>query len=93
MYKHDSLHEQTCADAYLTPCIRTYLEQFTKGFDADFMKNVRVTFMQSDGGLCSMKNFNGYKAVLSGPAGGVVGYVHTTYQHFNELSYPLIYTL
>ena len=40
--------------------------------------------MQSDGGLCSMNNFNGYKAVLSGPAGGVIGYVHTTYKHFDN---------
>eukprot|EP01083_Nonionella_stella_P200933 735406_1 len=76
--------QTTCADAYLTPCIRQYVDTFSKGFDKDFKANCRVTFMQSDGGLCSMDHFNGYKAVLSGPAGGVVGYVHTTYQYFNK---------
>ena len=54
------------------------------GFDKDFSTNVRLSFMQSDGGLCLMENFNGYRAVLSGPAGGVVGYVQTTYNQFNQ---------
>ena len=48
------------------------------GFDSDFVSNVHLSFMQSDGGLCLMPNFSGFKAVLSGPAGGVVGYVETT---------------
>ena len=35
-------------------------------------KKLHVLFMQSDGGLTPMDNFNGSRAVLSGPAGGVV---------------------
>lgn len=44
-----------CADAYLSPCIQTYLKQFVAGFDADFLKNVQVSFMQSDGGLAPIE--------------------------------------
>ncbi|TMW56149.1 hypothetical protein Poli38472_008797 [Pythium oligandrum] len=67
----------TCADAYLTPVIKTYLASFCAGFD-DGLDNVKISFMQSDGGLARMKNFHGHRAILSGPAGGVVGYARTT---------------
>ena len=70
----------TCVDAYLTPVIKRYLESFSNGFDIDLMKNAKVTFMQSDGGLTPMNNFFGNRAILSGPAGGVVGYAKTSYQ-------------
>jgi len=40
-----------CADAYLTPCIHKYLNQFRSGFDEHMEKNTKVWFMQSDGGL------------------------------------------
>jgi len=63
-----------CADAYLTPCIQQYISQFRKGFDENMEKNTKVWFMQSDGGLVPVDKFSGYRAVLSGPAGGVVGY-------------------
>lgn len=43
-------------------------------------QDVQVLFMRSDGGLAPMDAFNGSRAVLSGPAGGVVGYSATTYQ-------------
>ncbi|XP_031202901.1 5-oxoprolinase isoform X2 [Mastomys coucha] len=43
-------------------------------------QNVQVLFMRSDGGLAPMDAFSGSRAVLSGPAGGVVGYSATTYQ-------------
>ena len=43
-------------------------------------QNVQVLFMRSDGGLAPMEAFSGSRAVLSGPAGGVVGYSATTYQ-------------
>ncbi|XP_051872774.1 5-oxoprolinase isoform X2 [Pristis pectinata] len=66
-----------CADAYLTPCIRKYISGFCGGFQ-DTLKDVRVLFMQSDGGLTPMDKFNGSRAILSGPAGGVVGYAVTT---------------
>ncbi|GCB82538.1 hypothetical protein scyTo_0022920, partial [Scyliorhinus torazame] len=76
-----------CADAYLTPCIKRYLSGFCAGFQ-DNLKDVRVLFMQSDGGLTPMERFNGSRAILSGPAGGVVGYAVTT--HGEECAEPVI---
>ncbi|XP_066522637.1 5-oxoprolinase [Hoplias malabaricus] len=67
-----------CADAYLTPKIHQYLSGFTTGFKGS-LKDVDVLFMQSDGGLTPMEQFSGSRAVLSGPAGGVVGYAVTSY--------------
>lgn len=61
-----------CADAYLTPHVKKYVEGFASGFK-DNLKDSRVLFMQSDGGLTPMESFNGARAILSGPAGGVVG--------------------
>jgi 5-oxoprolinase (ATP-hydrolysing) len=71
----------TCVDAYLTPIIRHYVQQFCAGFADDFMENVSVTFMQSDGGLTPATDFLGCRAILSGPAGGVVGYASTAYDY------------
>ncbi|CAL8463366.1 g2900 [Coccomyxa elongata] len=65
------------ADAYLTPHIMRYIEAFQSGFDAG-LKDVQLSFMQSDGGLSPVSSFCGHKAVLSGPAGGYVGYALTT---------------
>ncbi|XP_029678824.1 5-oxoprolinase isoform X1 [Formica exsecta] len=76
-----------CADAYLTPHIKNYLQAFSSGFK-DNLKNVNVLFMQSDGGLTPMNSFNGSRAILSGPAGGVVGYAMTTYG--KETNLPVI---
>ncbi|KAL8570454.1 hypothetical protein ACOMHN_034489 [Nucella lapillus] len=67
-----------CADAYLTPCIKNYVSSFAKGFK-DNLKNTKVLFMRSDGGLTPFQAFTGSHAILSGPAGGVVGYAVTTY--------------
>uniref|UniRef100_A0A3B4ANM3 Uncharacterized protein n=1 Tax=Periophthalmus magnuspinnatus TaxID=409849 RepID=A0A3B4ANM3_9GOBI len=72
-----------CADAYLTPKIRQYLKGFTAGFK-DALKNVDVLFMQSDGGLTPMGQFCGSRAILSGPAGGVVGYAITSYSQMEK---------
>ncbi|CAH2286095.1 5-oxoprolinase [Pelobates cultripes] len=69
-----------CADAYLTPCIQRYLDGFSNGFQ-NRLKDLQVLFMQSDGGLTPMHSFSGSRAILSGPAGGVVGYAITTYNH------------
>lgn len=78
MVKLVSRGHTTCAAAYLTPKIKNYLEGFTSGFDEN-LKNVPLTFMQSDGGLAPVQDFGGHKAILSGPAGGVVGYAKTSY--------------
>lgn len=68
-----------CAAAYLTPKITDYLAGFLAGFD-DSLKDgsVPLTFIQSDGGLAPYNDFGGHHAILSGPAGGVVGYAKTT---------------
>ncbi|XP_041970893.1 5-oxoprolinase [Aricia agestis] len=73
-----------CADAYLTPHIREYLKGFAEGF-SEGLRNSNVLFMQSDGGLTPMNMFNGSRAILSGPAGGVVGYALTSYQKETDL--------
>ncbi|CAB0043698.1 unnamed protein product [Trichogramma brassicae] len=77
----------TAADAYLTPHIKKYLKGFSKGFKNN-LEGVNVLFMQSDGGLTPMNSFNGSRAILSGPAGGVVGYAMTAYQ--KETNLPVI---
>eukprot|EP00842_Homolaphlyctis_polyrhiza_P000184 jgi/Hompol1/1166/HPOL_002658-RA len=77
----------TTADAYLTPCIKKYIAGFFSGFDQGIQQSaenrdrrgVRVEFMQSDGGLVHVNDFNGFRAILSGPAGGVVGYAMTSW--------------
>lgn len=71
----------TCVDAYLTPVIKTYLEHFKVGFHESLQagSSNKVSFMQSDGGLTPMRSFSGNRAILSGPAGGVVGYAKTSY--------------
>lgn len=78
-----------CADAYLTPAIKKYISGFQKGFEGGLgtervkkesgLKGARCEFMQSDGGLVDVDKFSGLKAILSGPAGGVVGYALTSY--------------
>lgn len=69
----------SCADAYLTPQIMEYIRSFQSGFDENIGK-VDLSFMQSDGGLAPVDKFSGHKAILSGPAAGVVGHAETTQQ-------------
>ncbi|KAL4071889.1 Hydantoinase/oxoprolinase-domain-containing protein [Scleroderma yunnanense] len=80
------------ADAYLTPILREYLDGFFAGFDAKLkdgdMGSPRVEFMGSDGGLLDLRNFSGLKSILSGPAGGVVGYALTSWDE--QKKYPVI---
>jgi 5-oxoprolinase (ATP-hydrolysing) len=57
-------------DAYLSPILRRYVDQV-----AEQLGDVDLMFMQSNGGLASAEVFRGKDAVLSGPAGGVVGSV------------------
>lgn len=64
----------SCADAYLTPHVKRYVQGFSSGFKNN-LKGTKVLFMQSDGGLTPMQNFNGARAILSGPAGGVRCYI------------------
>ena len=75
--------DTTMVDAYLNPHIRNYLENFTTGFSGEFDKD-RLLFMMSDGGLSQANGFTGSRAILSGPAGGVVGYAGTMYHRQNN---------
>jgi 5-oxoprolinase (ATP-hydrolysing) len=71
----------TVADAYLTPKLQEYTENFLSGFDLSRDKDFpsRILFMRSDGGLCMLSEAAGAEAVVSGPAGGVVGYSSTAW--------------
>ena len=65
--------DTTVVDAYLSPILRRYVERV-----AAELQGVRLLFMQSNGGLTDARRFQGKDAVLSGPAGGIVGAVRTS---------------
>lgn len=69
------------ADAYLTPVIKTYIDSISSSFEGGLenQQQCRFEFMQSDGGLVDFRRFSGLKAILSGPAAGVVGFAATSY--------------
>ncbi|CAK7206259.1 hypothetical protein SEUCBS139899_009046 [Sporothrix eucalyptigena] len=68
------------ADAYLTPKVQEYISGFRSGFHDNLeSSDTRCEFMQSDGGLVGIDRFSGFRAILSGPAGGVVGQARTSY--------------
>ncbi|MHC8492361.1 hydantoinase B/oxoprolinase family protein [Thalassospira sp. SM2505] len=64
--------DTTVVDAYLSPILRRYVDQV-----AAELGGVKLMFMQSNGGLTDAAKFQGKDAILSGPAGGVVGMVRT----------------
>ncbi|QDY70863.1 hydantoinase B/oxoprolinase family protein [Qingshengfaniella alkalisoli] len=64
-------------DAYLSPVLRRYVDRVATALDVDGGQCERLFFMQSNGGLTDAKLFQGRDAILSGPAGGVVGMVRT----------------
>ena len=64
--------DTTVVDAYLSPILRRYVDQV-----AGQMPGVPLYFMQSSGGLTEAHRFQGKDAILSGPAGGIVGMVRT----------------
>src|SRR5471030_295750 len=65
--------DTTVVDAYLSPILRRYVERV-----AGELRDVRVMFMQSNGGLTDARRFQGKDSILSGPAGGIVGAVRTS---------------
>ncbi|MFF2013120.1 hydantoinase B/oxoprolinase family protein [Streptomyces sp. NPDC058195] len=67
--------DTTVVDAYLSPILRRYVDEIAGELDG-----VRLLFMQSNGGLREAAHFRGKDAVLSGPAGGVVGMARTSEQ-------------
>ena len=64
--------DTTVVDAYLSPILRRYVEQV-----AAELRGVKLYFMQSNGGLAQADRFQGKDAILSGPAGGIVGAART----------------
>lgn len=68
--------DTTVVDAYLSPILRRYVEQVRDELGKDQADTV-LMFMQSNGGLTDASLFQGKDAILSGPAGGVVGMVRT----------------
>ena len=72
MMKFVSRGDTTVVDAYLSPILRRYVAQV-----ALEMPGVKLFFMQSSGGLTDAHAFAGKDAILSGPAGGIVGMART----------------
>ena len=62
----------TVADAYVSPVLRRYVDRLSAG-----LGGTKLYFMQSNGGLADAARFEGKDAILSGPAGGVVGAART----------------
>ncbi|MEU6876950.1 hydantoinase B/oxoprolinase family protein [Streptomyces sp. NPDC046712] len=67
--------DTTVVDAYLSPILRRYVDEVARE-----LAGIRLMFMQSNGGLREAAHFRGKDAVLSGPAGGVVGMARTSGQ-------------
>ncbi|MEO0360796.1 MAG: hydantoinase/oxoprolinase family protein, partial [Pseudomonadota bacterium] len=70
--------DTTVVDAYLSPILRRYVDQVAEELDPEGTSGCRLMFMQSSGGLTAAELFAGKDAILSGPAGGVVGAVETS---------------
>ncbi|QLQ80004.1 hypothetical protein HG537_0C06530 [Torulaspora globosa] len=86
MIKYLPRAHSAVADAYLTPVIKKYLSGIQAGLVNSTYTSLQ--FMQSDGGLVEGNKFSGLRSILSGPAGGVVGYSSTCYDQGNGI--PLI---
>jgi 5-oxoprolinase (ATP-hydrolysing) len=67
--------DTTVVDAYLSPLLRRYVDRLRAE-----LKDTPLYFMQSNGGLADAAHFQGRDAILSGPAGGIVGAVRTAEQ-------------
>lgn len=72
MIKFVSRGDTAVVDAYLSPILRRYVDQVSSQ-----MPGVPLYFMQSSGGLTDARQFQGKDAILSGPAGGIVGMART----------------
>jgi 5-oxoprolinase (ATP-hydrolysing) len=69
--------DTTVVDAYLSPVLRRYVDHVAAGLPV----SAALHFMQSNGGLAEAGSFRGKDAILSGPAGGVVGMVAASAPH------------
>ncbi len=64
--------DTTVVDAYLSPVLRRHADRL-----AGHLEGISLSFMKSDGGLTDAARFAGKDAILSGPAGGIVGCAQT----------------
>ncbi len=87
LMKFVSRGDTTVVDAYLSPILRRYVDEVerdlaggagTAGASAAAGAAPRLQFMQSSGGLTDAHRFQGKDAILSGPAGGIVGAVEVS---------------
>src|SRR5689334_6578721 len=69
--------DTTVVDAYLSPILRRYVAQVAEDLKSGEGDPIRLMFMMSSGGLTAADLFQGKDAILSGPAGGVVGMAET----------------
>ncbi|HEX8309552.1 MAG TPA: hydantoinase/oxoprolinase family protein, partial [Allosphingosinicella sp.] len=65
--------DTTVVDSYLSPVLRRYVDRVVAALGSE----ARLFFMQSSGGLTDAGAFQGKDAILSGPAGGIVGMART----------------
>lgn len=74
--------QSAVADAYLSPITTNYLTSFRKGFQGELQDAHanKLLLSQSHGGLVTHTEFTGLRAILSGPAGGVIGYARTCFE-------------
>jgi len=82
MIKFVGRGDTTVVDAYLSPVLNRYVAQVAEELGVNALNDasadgVRLMFMTSSGGLTAARLFQGRDAILSGPAGGVVGMART----------------
>ena len=81
------------ADAYLTSILRKYLDGFFNGFDAKlkyWVLELNLWELMEVYIVVDLNNFSGLKSILSGPAGGVVGYVLTSWEKYPVIGFVVI---
>ncbi|WP_099868156.1 hydantoinase B/oxoprolinase family protein [Pararhizobium haloflavum] len=76
LIKYVGRGDTTVVDAYLSPVLKRYVDQVSSELDVE-RTGARLMFMMSSGGLTAADLFQGKDAILSGPAGGVVGLAET----------------
>jgi 5-oxoprolinase (ATP-hydrolysing) len=75
--------DTTLVDAYLSPILKRYINRVSNALEG---MSGQLSFMQSSGGLTDAQHFQGKDAILSGPAGGIVGMARTAKQAgFNKI--------
>ena len=77
LIKFISRGDTTVVDAYLSPILGRYVRRVASELDLE-NSDARLMFMMSSGGLTDASLFRGKDAILSGPAGGVVGMIETS---------------